>query len=839
MHSRSACSAALANCAPAYCASARKVLGRGSHTATRPANISFRSQCTRIARCSVAAGDAALTPGSSDDARSSSAEEHGNSASANPHVQQAVSSARARQDQQSEQAPKQRSILKNFLIAIGNAVGQCLRALSNLQSASADQLRSNRVGRFLLWLIGKLFASDYNQSKVTGEDTAVNQAYLEYADTTGTRKVAAHAAWLKQLVVNRPEDVIADMEAQTSNPDISTDSAVVAQYMRALVATDRLDEYVDSTVSADGGQRMALLLSSLQRLSVGDAPGTKMGDSRQRPLHVIIQEPERPPFLVSLIRSVIGTMSWLLGFYLLFSLGANVLRRSNANTPNGNGGLAGIAQSGASGSGAYSPKEYKKEDVPEKSQKTFADVMGCPEAKAELEEVVEFLKCPGKFTKLGGKLPKGLLLTGPPGTGKTLLARAIAGEAGVPFFYRAGSEFEEMFVGVGSRRVRTLFAAAKKKAPCIVFIDEIDAIGGNRQSWESGGGTKKTLNQLLVEMDGFEVNEGVIVIGATNIPESLDSALTRPGRFDRHVAVPLPDVRGRADILRMYLKGKPVTDDVDVLRLARATPGFSGAQLSNLVNEAALAAAKSNQSVITIAGLEQAQDKILMGSERRSMVMTAQCRRNTAYHEAGHALVALKTPGALPIRKATIMPRGHALGMVNFLPEADKYDSTKQECYASIDVAMGGKAAEELIFGNDNTTTGVTSDLRSASRTARHMIAECGMSEKLGPIYAEAGSEKSSVASSTATLIDAEVSAFVREGYQRALKILRDNEKQLHMLAGALIDHETLTSTEINQVLDGSFSRPLPSSAAILEADGKVDAIPLPSPVDVPAPAGA
>ncbi|XP_044505656.1 ATP-dependent zinc metalloprotease FTSH 11, chloroplastic/mitochondrial-like, partial [Mangifera indica] len=352
--------------------------------------------------------------------------------------------------------------------------------------------------------------------------------------------------------------------------------------------------------------------------------------------------------------------------------------------------------------------------------KTFKDVKGCDDAKQELVEVVEYLKNPSKFTRLGGKLPKGILLTGAPGTGKTLLAKAIAGEAGVPFFYRAGSEFEEMFVGVGARRVRSLFQAAKKKAPCIIFIDEIDAVGSTRKQWE--GHTKKTLHQLLVEMDGFEQNAGIILMAATNLPDILDPALTRPGRFDRNIVVPNPDVRGRQEILELYLQDKPLAEDVDIKSIARGTPGFNGADLANLVNIAAIKAAVEGLEKITATELGYAKDRILLGTERKTMFISEESKKLTAYHESGHAIVAFNTEGAHPIHKATIMPRGSALGMVTQLPSSDETSVSKKQLLARLDVCMGGRAAEELIFGQDHVTTGASSDLHTAIELAQYMV---------------------------------------------------------------------------------------------------------------------
>jgi len=560
---------------------------------------------------------------------------------------------------------------------------------------------------------------------------------------------------------------------------------------------------------APAGEHRSLptLLEELRALAGGEAAALVPGDSSRRPLHVVV---EGSPAQVPLIQRLLSFV--FIGFALscVWLIGAAVARKMSGGSyaPSSTPGLPGISTS----AGSHAPKEYNKENMPEKSIRTFKDVYGCDEAKAELEEIVEYLKTPEKFTRLGGKLPKGVLLTGPPGTGKTLLARAVAGEAGVPFFHRAGSEFEEMFVGVGSRRVRSLFAAAKKKAPCIVFVDEIDAVGGNRKAWE-GGHSKKTLNQMLVEMDGFEANEGIIVMAATNLPETLDPALTRPGRFDRHVAVPMPDVAGRLDILKYYMKDKPMSVQVDRQLLARNTPGFSGAQLANLVNEAALIAAKTNKDVITPAMLDEARDKILMGVERRSLTLTLESRKLTAYHEGGHALVALKTQGASPIHKATIVPRGHALGMVTQVPRKDEYSVTQEQMLASIDVCMGGKVAEELIFGSNKVTSGATSDLKQATRLARHMVADCGMSDLIGPMHVETLMDEGRSGGPLREQVDQEVGRILRESYQRVKDMLTADEQELHTLASALLEHETLTEKDIHAVLDGTFNPASPGGS--------------------------
>lgn len=446
---------------------------------------------------------------------------------------------------------------------------------------------------------------------------------------------------------------------------------------------------------------------------------------------------------------------------------------------------------------------------------TFEDVAGIDEAKTELEEVVEFLKDPGKFQRLGGKIPKGVLLVGPPGTGKTLLARAIAGEANVPFFTISGSDFVEMFVGVGASRVRDMFEQGKKNAPCIIFIDEIDAVGRHRGAGLGGGNDEReqTLNQMLVEMDGFEANEGVILIAATNRPDVLDPALLRPGRFDRQVVVPNPDVMGREKILKVHMRKTPLADGVEPRVIARGTPGFSGADLANLVNEAALLAARKGRRTVSMAEFEEAKDKVMLGSERRSMVMTDEEKRLTAYHEAGHAVVALHCPASDPIHKATIIPRGRALGMVMRLPEGDRISLARDKIYADLRVACGGRIAEELIFGDDKVTTGASSDIRMATDMARRMVTEWGMSEKLGFLAYSADeqevflgrsvSQQKNMADATASIIDSEVRRIVDEAYAAATKILKKHNVELERLAQGLLEYETLDGEEIKIIVEG------------------------------------
>jgi len=444
---------------------------------------------------------------------------------------------------------------------------------------------------------------------------------------------------------------------------------------------------------------------------------------------------------------------------------------------------------------------------------TFDDVAGIDEAKEELEEIVEFLRNPQKFSRLGGKIPKGALLVGPPGTGKTLLARAIAGEAGVPFFTISGSDFVEMFVGVGASRVRDMFEQAKKNAPCIVFIDEIDAVGRSRGVGYGGGNDEReqTLNQLLVEMDGFEANEGIIIVAATNRPDVLDPALLRPGRFDRQVQVPNPDIKGREKILGVHARKVPLGPNVDLRIIARGTPGFSGADLANLVNEAALMAARVGRRFVTMDDFENAKDKVMMGSERRSMVMTEDEKKLTAYHEAGHAIVGLNVPQHDPIHKATIIPRGRALGLVLSLPERDQLSVSYTKYKSKIAMAMGGRAAEELIFGRENVTSGAASDIQQATRIARAMVTQFGFAEELGLVdYANeresylgsygAGSNHSSA---TQKLIDDKVKQIVDEGYETARRILTEKAEDLERLAQGLLEYETLTGAEITRVIAG------------------------------------
>ena len=478
-------------------------------------------------------------------------------------------------------------------------------------------------------------------------------------------------------------------------------------------------------------------------------------------------------------------------------------------------------QGGAGGRGALSFGKSRARLLGEDQVKvTFSDVAGVDEAKEEVAELVDFLRDPAKFQKLGGKIPRGVLMVGSPGTGKTLLARAIAGEAKVPFFTISGSDFVEMFVGVGASRVRDMFEQAKKHAPCIIFIDEIDAVGRHRGAGLGGGHDEReqTLNQLLVEMDGFEGNEGIIVIAATNRPDVLDPALLRPGRFDRQVVVPLPDIRGREQILKVHMRKIPLDRDVEPSVIARGTPGFSGADLANLVNEAALFAARANRRTVDMEQFEKAKDKIMMGSERRSMVMSDDEKRLTAYHEAGHAIVGLLVPSHDPVYKVTIIPRGRALGVTMFLPEEDRYSYSKERLESQISSLFGGRIAEELVFGPESVTTGASNDIQRATELARNMVTRWGLSERLGPLtYSEEEGEvflghsvtqHKTVSDQTQDLIDEEVRNIIDRNYQRSTKILGENEQRLHVMASALIRYETIDVEQIKDIMEGREPRP-------------------------------
>ena len=499
----------------------------------------------------------------------------------------------------------------------------------------------------------------------------------------------------------------------------------------------------------------------------------------------------------------------LMQYLPLLFIGAAVFFVLRQAQKNGGGGAMGFGKSKA------------KLLTERQGRVTFADVAGIDEAREELEEIVEFLKDPSRFSKLGGTIPKGALLVGSPGTGKTLLARAIAGEAGVPFFTISGSDFVEMFVGVGASRVRDMFEQAKKNAPCIVFIDEIDAVGRHRGHGlgNSNDEREQTLNQLLVEMDGFEANEGIIIIAATNRPDVLDPALLRPGRFDRQITVPLPDIEGREQILKVHMKKVPLAPDVNARTIARGTPGMSGADLANVVNEAALMAARRNKRLVAMAEFETAKDRIIMGTEWKSLVMTPEEKKMTAYHEAGHALVRMHEPASDPIHKATIIPRGGALGMVVSMPERDNYSYHRDKMFADLAMAMGGRVAEEVIFGHEKVSSGASGDIKQATKLARAMVLRWGMSDTLGPLEYEeeqgggflgyGQSVRHQMANETALAVDAEIKRLVEGGLARAREIITGNPKQLQAIAEALLEYETLTGDEIRQLIDtGKIDRP-------------------------------
>ena len=545
-----------------------------------------------------------------------------------------------------------------------------------------------------------------------------------------------------------------------------------------------------SSVVIDGERISGRLGSGAEFQTIQPGGADVIPDLRQHGVEIRV-EPQQSSGLLS-------TLGFWLPMLILIGVWIFFLNR-----------MQGGARGGAMGFG-----KSKAKLLTERAGKvTFDDVAGIDEAKEELEEIVEFLKDPQKYSRLGGKIPKGALLVGPPGTGKTLLARAIAGEAGVPFFTISGSDFVEMFVGVGASRVRDMFEQAKKNAPCIVFIDEIDAVGRHRGAGYGGGNDEReqTLNQLLVEMDGFEANEGVILVAATNRPDVLDPALLRPGRFDRQVVVPNPDVAGREKILHVHARKVPLAPNVDLKVIARGTPGFSGADLANLVNEAALTAARLGKRLVTMDDFESAKDKVMMGAERRSMVMTEDEKKLTAYHEAGHAIVGLNVPEHDPIHKATIIPRGRALGLVLSLPERDHLSVSYTKYRSKIAMAMGGKVAEEVIFGPDKVTSGAASDIQQVTRIARAMVTQFGMSEKLGNIdYANeqqsflgAGQGPSSASPETQRVIDAEVRRLVDEGYETAKRILTERHEDLERLAQGLLEYETLTGEEIGKVIRG------------------------------------
>lgn len=651
------------------------------------------------------------------------------------------------------------------------------------------------------------------QRTLFGSSSNTSQSLLAHMEQTANNNpqsaTAQNAFYSALLRANMPEILV---ERYNTNR-FATSPACEQNYLRALERVGAAE-----SGAAAGGRNNAM--SSEQLQAVGQAvaargQGGNISISRQgsgvkkEPLYVVVDE--------SIGNTIFKWVKFLLVFGLVCYMSLVMFTLFIEAT-----GV--IKKVGGS---------QNAEAKPELQKTKFSDVHGCDEAKEELQELVEFLKAPDKFSTLGGKLPKGVLLVGPPGTGKTLLARAVAGEAGVPFFYMSGSEFDEVYVGVGAKRVRDLFTAARGKSPAIIFIDELDAIGSKRHERDAAY-AKQTLNQLLTELDGFDQDTGVVIIGATNFPQSLDKALTRPGRFDRNVTVGLPDVRGRVAILNHHLKNIRVDTEVDATVLARGTPGFSGAELENIVNQAAVHASKAKAKKVTMEDLTWAKDKVLMGAERRSAVIQQKDKVMTAYHEGGHALVAMLTKETTPLYKATIMPRGHALGLTQMLPELDKVSETKKEMMAQIDVCMGGKVAEELIYGADNVTTGASSDIQSATRIAYMMVTQAGMSDKLGNI--DLSSDYARLSSETKQEIEHEVRRLVEEGRERAMKLLTTNRIQLERLANALVDYETLNKEEMETVVRGE--KLLNKIKASSNVPVKVPELPLPPQVGLPPPFG-
>ncbi|KAL8630813.1 hypothetical protein Q9189_003482 [Teloschistes chrysophthalmus] len=623
-------------------------------------------------------------------------------------------------------------------------------------------------------------------------------AHMEQTANNNPTSATAQNAFYAALVrANMPAIVVERYQTgrYASNP--SCDNT----YLRALEAVGRVEggalaqgaqtQQTPSTLTQAQLQAVGQAIAGQSRggnVSVTGKAGAAGTGAKDSPLYVVVDE--------SVGASIFKWVKFLFYFGLIgyFSLVFTTIAVESSGILKKVGSL------------------QSTEAQPQDQTTRFSDVHGCDEAKEELQEVVQFLKDPSKFSSLGGKLPKGVLLVGPPGTGKTLLARAVAGESGVPFFYMSGSEFDEIYVGVGAKRVRELFNNARAKAPAIIFIDELDAIGAKRNDRDPAY-VKQSLNQLLTEMDGFSQDTGVIVIAATNLPQTLDKALTRPGRFDRNIAVPLPDVRGRMKILKNKMEKVQIGTDVDAEKIARGTPGFSGAELENLINQAAVHASRDRKAKVSMLDFDWAKDKILMGAERRSMVIQEKDKLMTAYHEGGHALVALRTKGATPLYKVTIMPRGHTLGVTQFLSEMDKVSQSKAEFLAQIDVSMGGKAAEELVYGAENVSSGASSDISNATSVAHYMVTQCGMSEDLGNM--DFATNYNRISSETKRKIESEVRRLIEEGRARATKILNDNRKELDIIAKALMEYEVLSLEEVDKVLKGEKLPKLTSKPSV------------------------
>jgi len=607
-------------------------------------------------------------------------------------------------------------------------------------------------------------------------------AHMEQTANNNPQSATAQNAFYSALLrANRPDLVVQRYETgrYANNPACET------LYLRALERVNGSTQPTQSVNTAGLQQNTSLTNDQIQAVSQAVGARTQGSNTavaksgsgaKENPLYVIVEESIGSSIL-KWVRFILWFAFSAWCFYVILTMmieAGGMLKRV----------------------GGHSHAEAK----PEMQKTRFSDVHGCDEAKEELQELVDFLKAPDKYNTLGGKLPKGVLLVGPPGTGKTLLARAVAGEAGVPFFYMSGSEFDEIYVGVGAKRVRELFSAARAKAPAIVFIDELDAIGSKRNERDAAY-VKQTLNQLLTDLDGFDQGSGVIFLAATNFPELLDKALTRPGRFDRRVTVPLPDVRGRIAILKHHIRHMQLATDVDASVIARGTPGFSGAELENLANQAAVHASKRKANKISMQDFDWAKDKIIMGAERRSAVIQQKDKVMTAYHEGGHALVAMFTKEADPLYKATIMPRGHALGITSQLPDMDKVSMAKTEYLAKIDVCMGGKVAEELVYGPDQVTSGAASDIQQATAIAYAMVTQMGMSDKLGNL--DLHSDYGRLPTETKQKIWEEVRRIVEEGKQRAYNLLMTKRKELDLLANALIEYETLAREEMEKVVKG------------------------------------